>query len=107
MGSRLLYNAGSNVLGSGHSFGGLTVGGNATIKLSAASSGPYAGVVYFQSRDNTVADSISGNATLNWNGVYYAPAAQLNLSGNDQFFQDALLVNPLLLSGNALDDQFP
>ncbi len=103
----LIYNAGSNVLGSGHSFGGLTVSGNAVINLSAASTGAYAGVVYFQSRDNTVADSISGNAVVNWNGVYYAPAAQLNLSGNDQFFQDALLVNTLLLSGNAQDDQFP
>jgi hypothetical protein len=100
----LIYNAGSNVLGGGRgTFGGLNISGNASVNLTSATTGAYAGIVYFQSRDNSAADSVSGNAGVDLNGVFYAPSAALNLSGNEQFFQDALLVNTLLLSGNAKD----
>jgi len=93
-------------IGSGKkaTFGGLNLSGTGSINLTAASSGPYAGIAYFQSRDNTAADLVSGNAVLNLNdGVFYSSAAQLNLSGNASVFNATEVVNELLMSGKALD----
>ena len=62
---RLIYNAGSNVLGGSGtpSYGGITLSGNGTFNLTAPTSGTYAGILIFQARDNTRAMSISGNAS--------------------------------------------
>src|SRR5262249_2296814 len=57
-----IYNASSSYPGSGGSFGGITVSGNGTCSLSATSTGPYADILIFQSRQNTRALSLSGNA---------------------------------------------
>ncbi len=101
----LIYNAGGNVLRCGNSFGALNVSGNGSINLTAMSSGTYAGIAFFQSRDNARRDSLSGNARVTFNGgIFYAPLAQLSASGNAQLFQGSLVVNELLMSGNALDD---
>ena len=45
--------------------------------------GTYAGIVIFQTRDNTKAMTLSGNAS-GMTGTIYAPAAQLSESGNAQ-----------------------
>jgi ELWxxDGT repeat protein len=96
----LLYNAGSNFPGTGGNFGGITLSGKGTVSLTAAGSGPYAGIVIFQSRDNPRALSLSGQAALGLNGgLVYAPDALLSLSGNAQV-QGPLVVNRLQLSGN-------
>ena len=96
----LIYNAGSNVLGSGNSFGGITISGNATVNLTASSTGTYAGIAIFQSRDNASAITVSGNADLNLGtGVLYTPAAVVSDSGNAQLAAD-LIVNELAISGN-------
>jgi hypothetical protein len=87
----LLYNAG----------GGIAVSGNATLNLSAATSGPYAGLVIFQSRTDTQALNFSGNGVGSLSGTVYAPAAQVNLSGNASLQNVSLLCNTLTLSGNA------
>jgi hypothetical protein len=96
----LIYNAGSNYLGSGNSFGAITVSGNATLNLTAASGGPYAGVVIFQSRDNTQAMTVSGNAVATLNGTVYIPSAMLTVTGNSQLKNASLVVNELQLTGN-------
>ena len=98
----LIYNAGSNVLGSGNTFGGITISGNAVVSLTASTTGAYAGIAIFQSRDNTSAITVSGNADLNLNdGVLYAAAAIVTDSGNSEL-NASLIVNTLQLSGNAL-----
>ncbi len=48
-----IYNAGSNYPGSGGTFGGITIGGSGTANLTASTTGPYAGILIFQSRQNT------------------------------------------------------
>jgi hypothetical protein len=94
-----IYNAGSNYPSSGGNFGGITLSGNGTFSLTAQTSGTYAGVLIFQSRQNTRALSLSGNATAGLTGTIYAANALVSLSGNAQL-QSSLDVGTLSLSGN-------
>jgi hypothetical protein len=94
-----IYNAGSNYPNSGGTFGGITLSGSGTFSLSAQATGTYAGIVIFQSRQDTRALSLSGNALAGLTGLIYAPSALLSLSGNSQL-QDSLIVGMLNLSGN-------
>jgi hypothetical protein len=94
-----IYNAGSNYPANGGNFGGITLSGNGTFNLSAPTSGAYAGILIFQSRQNTRALSLSGNATAGMSGLIYAPNALLSMSGNAAL-TSALDVGTLNLSGN-------
>jgi hypothetical protein len=97
----LIYNAGSNYLGSGNTFGVVNLSGSGTINLKAPDAGTtYAGIVIFQSRDNTSTVALSGSG-LAMTGVIYAPAAALTMSGSG-VFKGSLVVNTLSLSGNAV-----
>ena len=78
----IIYNAGSNYPNSGGNFGGITLSGNGTFNLTAPATGPYAGIVIFQSRQNTRALSFSGNAMVGMSGTIYAANALLTMSGN-------------------------
>jgi hypothetical protein len=97
----LIYNAGSNysTTGSGGNFGGITLSSTGSVSLSAPGSGPYAGVVIFQSRDNNRAMSLSGTAAAGLTGAVYAPAALLTIGGGAQLPQTPLVVNRLQVSG--------
>jgi hypothetical protein len=95
----MIYNGGSNYPGSGGSFGGITLSGNGTFNLAAPTTGAYAGVLIFQSRQNTRALSFSGNAMAGMTGTIYAANAVLSLSGNAQL-TNPLVVGSLNLSGN-------
>jgi Matrixin len=97
----LIFNAGSSYNGTtdGGSFGSISLSGNGTINLSAAGSGPFAGVLIFQSRSNTRSLSLSGNGA-GIVGTLYAPAAAVGLSGNGQI-TTSLVVSTLSITGNA------
>jgi Matrixin/PKD domain/Right handed beta helix region/Periplasmic copper-binding protein (NosD) len=97
-----IYNAGSNILGGGTpTYGGVGLNGNGLVQLSAPSTGTYAGVLIFQSRDNTRAMSLSGNTALGITGMIYAPKALLSLTGNAQLQSHVpMVVDQLQLSGN-------
>jgi hypothetical protein len=94
----MIYNAGSSYPSSGGKFSGITMSSTGTIGLSAPLSGPYAGVLIFQSHQNTLALSLSGNALTGLNGTIYAPSAALSLSGNAQL-QQGLVVGTFSVSG--------
>jgi hypothetical protein len=98
----MIYNAGSNYNGgSGSNFGGIALSGNGTVSLTAATTGPYAGILIFQSRDNQRAISLAGNAAAGvGSGIIYAPAALLTISGNAQLQHAPFVVNQLQLSSN-------
>src|SRR5262249_50199285 len=66
---------------------------------SAPTSGPYAGILIFQSRQNTRALSFSGTAMAGMSGVIYAANALFSMSGNAQL-QNPLVVGVLNLNGN-------
>ncbi len=97
----LIYNAGSNYLASGNTFGGINLSGNGNISLTPASTGTYAGILIFQSRDNTSSVALSGNGIVMPGGTIYAAAAPLIISGNGQF-KGSLVVATLSASGNAI-----
>jgi hypothetical protein len=95
----MIYNAGSSYPSSGGSFGGITLSGNGTFNLSAQTTGPYAGLLVFQSRQNTRALSFSGNAMAGMSGTIYAANALLSMNGTTSL-QGPLVVGTLNLSGN-------
>jgi hypothetical protein len=94
-----IYNAGANYPNSGGSFGGITLSGNGTFNLTAQTTGTYAGLLIYQSRQNTRALSLSGNAMAGLTGTIYAANALLSMSGNASL-QSPLVVGTLNLSGN-------
>ncbi len=90
-------------IGSGSTFGAITMSGNGTYKLTPPSTGPYANVLVFQPAANTQVLSYSGNAMAGVTGTIYAPGAQLVESGNAQV-NAAIIVDTLTLSGNAISN---
>ncbi len=96
-----IFNAGSNYNSTtdGGSFGGISLSGNGNINLNPPTTGPYSGILIYQSRLNTRAINISGNAIVNVNGTIYAANATLTMSGNGRL-NDSLIVNMLNISGN-------
>jgi Ca2+-binding RTX toxin-like protein len=102
----MIYNAGSNFGGgSGNTFGAFALSGSGVLNLTAPTTGIYAGILVFQSRDNSHAMSVGGAAVTGLGGgTIYAPAATLSLSGSTQVggsgqASSTLIVNELTLSG--------
>ena len=77
----MIVNAGSNYPGTGGTYGSISLGGTAAFNLSPATSGIYAGIVFFQPSDNTKAMTVTTNAS-GITGTIYAPGAALTESGN-------------------------
>lgn len=81
--------SGANITGAGVTWffdanSSLTVTSNADVNLSAPSSGPYSGIVMYQSRSaptNNVM-SMTGGANFILDGTIYMPKANLQLTGN-------------------------
>jgi len=96
----MIVNAGSAYPSKGGTYGSITLSGNGSYNLSPPTTGTYAGIVIFQTRDNTKALTVSGNAS-GMTGTIYAPAAQLSESGNAQL-NAALIVDMLTVSGNGI-----
>jgi hypothetical protein len=94
-----IINAGSDYPGTGGTYGGITLSGSGSYKLTPPTTGTYAGIVIFQTRDNTKAMTVSGAAS-GMTGTIYAPAASLTISGSGQL-NAALDVDTLTLSGAA------
>ena len=96
----MIVNAGSNYPGTGGTYGSISLGGNATFNLSPATSGTYAGIVFFQPSDNTKAMTVTTNAS-GITGTIYAPGAALSESGNAAL-NASLIVKKLSISGNGI-----
>ncbi len=97
----LIYNAGSSYPSTGGTYSAVTLSGDGTFNLSAATSGPDAGILVFQSRDNPRALTISGNGALGLAGTIYAPDAQVVVSSNAQI-NLPIVADELSASGNSV-----
>ncbi|HKM56643.1 MAG TPA: S53 family peptidase, partial [Isosphaeraceae bacterium] len=75
-------------------------GGSETYNLSPATSGTYAGIVFFQPSDNKQSLTVSANAS-GITGTIYAPAAQLTESNNANL-KVAMVVDLLSITGNGV-----
>jgi hypothetical protein len=99
----LIYNAGSNYPGSGGSFGSINLSNSAMLNISAATTGTYAGVAVFQSRDNMQALSVSNKAVINLQGgLLYAIKATLTVGTNAAVRRAPLIVDQLRLNGSGV-----
>ena len=97
----LIYNAGSNYPNPGGSFGAINFSGTSKVLLSAATSGPYAGIVLFQSRDNAQTMSLGNSSVQTLKGVVYVPAALVSVSGTDQLSETSLVADRVLVQGSS------
>lgn len=79
-GGVMLYNAPNRQVNSQ----GISITGNpsGTVNLSALTSGPYAGILFWQERSSTIGLNISGNGNFSLKGTFYAANALLTVSGN-------------------------
>ncbi len=96
----LIVNAGSNYPSTGGTYTGITLSGNGSYNLSPPSTGSYAGIVIYQTRDNSKALTLSGNAS-GMTGTIYAPAAQVAESGNAAL-NAAIIADMMTISGNGV-----
>jgi hypothetical protein len=79
-----------------------SVSGNGTVNLSAMSTGTYKGIVVFQSRTDASPMSISGNgSSTTYNGLVYAPDAQVSTTGNGATTSSGIVAGSLVCGGNA------
>jgi Ca2+-binding RTX toxin-like protein len=97
----MIYNAGSNYPSAGGTFGVVNLSGSGSISFQPATTGDYAGILVFQSRDNKSTMALSGNGTAIPGGVIYAPSAAVTMSGGGQF-KGSLVANTLTLSGTTV-----
>jgi len=98
----MIYNTKSST----GTYGSVTLSGNGAIRLTAPTTGTYAGILIFQDRANAKALTFSGNAMQGTTGTIYAPAAQLVESGNAQIGGTSdpvsIIVDTLTISGNGV-----
>jgi Putative Flp pilus-assembly TadE/G-like len=61
--------------------GQLKIAGGANVNLSAPTSGPFKGILFFQNRTSTTEVILTGGTQLNLNGAIYALGAKISYSG--------------------------
>jgi len=84
----------------------IDLSGQGAITLTPPTSGPYQGITLFQKREGTIQPTVgvtgNGTAPLYMTGTFYAPSAQLKVTGNGT--QDTIgsqyISNTLILGGN-------
>jgi hypothetical protein len=93
-----------NTTGTG-GYGAISFSGNGTANLSAPTSGPLAGILFFQDRSipGTAAGStITGNSSSTFDGAIYFATTALSFGGNSSSSGYSIVVaNQLTVSGNA------
>ena len=102
-GSALNIQGGSNVEGSeltlywsenGGVNDGIDIAGGATVTLSAPTSGTYAGILMYQSRDTApgVTHKLTGGSTMDLDGIIYAPTTDVEFAGGAAADSSSILI---------------
>jgi subtilase family serine protease len=102
----MIYNAGSNYPGTGGTFGSINWNSSGNINLTPMSTGIYAGVLLFQSRDNSAALSMTGSHINIPGSVVYAPSATLTANAPGQL-PGAYVVGTLTVNSNTIINGLP
>lgn len=93
-----------NTTGTG-GYGGISINANSTVNLSAPTTGPLAGILFFQDRaipSTGAASTLSGNSTSTFDGALYFPTTALTFNGNSSSNGYSIVVaNSLTLVGNS------
>jgi Flp pilus assembly protein TadG len=99
--------SGTTVNGTGVTFyfvngASFTFTNGATLNLSAPTSAPYSGILFYQDPSDSAPDSFVGGSAGNINGIFYLPAANLSFeNGNSSTFSTDLVVGSLTMTGAA------
>jgi Flp pilus assembly protein TadG len=82
--------------------GSYSDGGGHLVDLTAPTSGPYAGILFYQDPSNASPMNITSDATWNLNGVVYLPSGSLNLTGgiSPSFLDITVVAGSLSVTGN-------
>jgi Flp pilus assembly protein TadG len=102
-GSALSIQGGANVEGSeltlywsenGGVNDGIDIAGGATVTLSAPTSGTYAGILMYQSRDTApgVTHKLTGGSTMDLDGIIYAPTTDVEFAGGAAADSSSILI---------------
>jgi Flp pilus assembly protein TadG len=80
--------------------GSLSLAGSGALNLTAPTSGPYSGVLFFEDPSDTQAMKISGSSGTTLTGLFYAPGAALTLTGSSgAIFNADVVTKTLSISG--------
>ena len=90
--------------GDGTNIGQVDMNGGANIQMSAPTSGPYQGVLFYKDRDSPSSnnDVFNGGASGHFLGAIYMPSQSITLSGNSSFTTDCLqlVARKIEMTGN-------
>jgi hypothetical protein len=93
-----------NTTGTG-GYGAISLNGNSTVNFSAPTSGPLAGILFFQDRSiptGAAASTITGNSSSTYDGALYFPTTQVTYVGNSSVNGYSIVVaDTLVVSGNS------
>ncbi len=93
-----------NTTGTG-GYGAITLNGNTQANFSAPTSGPLAGILFFQDRSiptTGAASTISGNSSSTFDGALYFPTTTVTFDGNSSSNGYSIVVaDKLVVTGNA------
>ncbi|MGH9467698.1 MAG: DUF192 domain-containing protein [Terriglobales bacterium] len=103
--SGFVINGRPTLVGDGVTFynaaGAFTLDGSANSSLSAPTTGPYAGILFFQARTNVLPFTVNGDQGL-FNGTIYAPAANIVDNGGWSGSEYGILVGATItINGSA------
>jgi hypothetical protein len=86
-------------------YGGITLNGNTTANLSAPTSGPLTGILFFQDRSvpsSGASSTITGNSGSTFDGALYFPTTTVSFGGNSSVNGYSIVVaDKLTVSGNS------
>lgn len=96
-----------NLSGSGVTFylpsgsNAFSLTGSGDINFTAPTTGAYSGILFYQDRADTQAMNFTGSAASVLNGIFYVPAAQVNMTGSGgSTFNTDLVVKALNITGS-------
>ena len=93
-----------NTTGTG-GYGAITLNGNSQANFSAPTSGPLAGILFFQDRaipSSAAGSTINGNSSSTFDGAIYFATTTVNYNGNSSANGYSIVVaDKLVLNGNA------
>ena len=80
----------------------INISGLGRVEISAPTTGPYQGLVFYQRRDATNAISVSGNGNLRIRGAYYAAHGTTRFVGNGtgNLVATQVISSQIVLTGN-------
>jgi hypothetical protein len=92
-----------NTAGGGNSYGAISISGGTTVHLTAPTTGPLAAMLFFEDRSivGGAASSLSGGASVVFNGALYFPTTALSYSGGTGGTYTIIVAKTVSFSGGA------